>query len=994
MSRADIPHQADRQPNGDRTVRHRLRVRSLLLLIFGLLTLIAAAALTWNALHVYKDYRQAGQMAGANAVGQQSLALNVYLARERGLTAALLANPVAMTEQSQAALDQLRAKSDGGVAKLKEQVEIYARLPTVHSVSRRVGLLPSRLRMARDQVDLSLSRGRVGYHYTEWIVAITSLIEEIAAINRVVTAPVDETDHAILYGSAVKEAFFNLSENAGRERALISAVVAQGRSFSDGEYEKLANFQYTRRMIEQQINDIVHFFPRTPEIDQARTEFRETYNREYQLLRNRVLTSSRSGQPYHVTAPEWFERATDAVNAIVGFSRAIDLHISDDIDLIKRRSQGTVAALFATLLLVLSIFFVAFVVTYRRILAPLKTLEDSANIIAGGDFSTTRQDISNDEFGDVARAFEVMREYLQHDRDRRQRAEYQLRKLYTAIEQSISSIVITDTRGVVEYVNPQFYRTTGFRPDEIIGHLFDLQGPVDNQSTSYSELLQTISKGQVWQGELLSRKKNGDLYWDLVSISPVRGSDGDIAHYICIQHDITERKALEQRLDFMAYHDELTDLPNRALLADRFRQLCTRAQRFNSKVTLLMLDLDRFKLINDTLGHRIGDQLLVEVARRLKQAARGSDTVARYGGDEFVVLANDFTDNEIPVDLARRLVAAIEEPVTIEGYPLHISASIGISLWPDDGEDMETLLRQADTAMYHAKEQGRGQFQFFTSELNQRVSQRLRLETDLRKAIENREFEVHFQPQVDLPSGRIVGAEALVRWNHPQLGLVPPDQFIPLAEDTNLIIPIGEWVMQTAIRQQVAWHQAGHRLMMAVNVSVRQLDHADFIPRLTSLLEEGGISPDDLEIEITESSVMGQPDKMLFVLNSIKSLGISLALDDFGTGYSSLSYLRRFPFDKLKIDRSFVRDIVNKPEDAAIIKTIVEIAHNLDMTVLAEGVETRQQAGHMRHSACDFIQGFLVSKPVPADQFLGLLQSSREQSGVGSRVGRLAWNTD
>jgi len=994
VSRAAIPHRTDPNSEDQRTVRHRFRVRSLLLLIFGLLTLISIAAITWNALHVYDHYRQAGHLAGANAVGQRSLTLNVFLARERGLTAALLANPEAMAEQSREALNRLRAQSDRGLASLQEQAAIYAWLPTVRDVKGRVGSLPTRLERMREQVDLSLSRGRVGYRYSEWIEAITSLIDEIAAINRAVTAPVDEADHAILYGSAVKEAFFNLSENAGRERALISAVIAQNRPFSELEYEELANFQYTRRMIERQISDIVHFFPRTPEIEQARAVFRKTYSREYQLLRNRVLASSRATQPYHLTAGEWFDRATDAVNAIVGFSRAIDLHISDDIDLIKRRSQGTVAALFATLLLVLSIFFVAFVVTYRRILAPLQTLEASANTIAGGDFSSARQDISNDEFGDVARAFEVMREYLQHDRDRRQRAEYQLRKLYTAIEQSISSIVITDTRGVVEYVNPQFYRTTGYRPDEIIGHLFDLQGPMDNQSPSYSELLQSISKGQVWQGELLSQKKNGDLYWDLVSISPVRGADGEVAHYICIQHDITERKALEQRLDFMAYHDELTDLPNRALLADRFRQLCTRAQRFDSKVTLLMLDLDRFKLINDTLGHRIGDQLLIEVARRLKQAARGSDTVARYGGDEFVVLANDFTDNEVPVDLARRLVAAIEEPISIEGYPLHISASIGISLWPDDGDDMETLLRQADTAMYHAKELGRGQYQFYTRELNQQVSQRLRLETDLRKAIANREFEVHYQPQVDLPSGRIVGAEALVRWHHPQLGLVPPDQFIPLAEDTNLIIPIGEWVMREALCQQMAWRQAGHRLLMAVNVSVRQLDQVDFVPRLTALVEEAGVNTEDLEIEITESSVMSQPDKMLFVLNSIKSLGISLALDDFGTGYSSLSYLRRFPFDKLKIDRSFIRDIVNKPEDAAIIKTIVEIAHNLDMTVLAEGVETRQQAGHMRHSACDFIQGYLVSRPVPADRFLQLLQGSGDGQDAGERVVRLAWSTD
>ncbi|MCW8956230.1 MAG: EAL domain-containing protein, partial [Gammaproteobacteria bacterium] len=758
------------------------------------------------------------------------------------------------------------------------------------------------------------------------------------------------------------------------ERALISAVIAQNRPFSQQEYQQLDIYQHTSQLIEKRLNVVLTYFPNTPEITLAQSDLQRTYKQDYQVLRSAIIQSSQAGQPYSVNATEWFDQATEAVNAILNLSHAIDLHINEDIETIKAGARYTVIALFATMLLVVIVFIVAFIVTYRRILMPLSELEYSANTIAKGNFSQAIHVVAHDEFGDVAQAFEVMRNYLLNDRERRQKAEDELRKLSTAIEQSVSAIIITDTNGITEYVNPQFLATTGYDADEVVGQKFSMLNSGKTTHATFVNLWNTIKQGKVWQGELFNKKKNGELYWEMVSISPVRNRQGQIAHYIGIQHDITERKALEQRLNFMAYHDDLTKLPNRILLADRFKQLTTHAQRLDNKIALLILDLDRFKIINDSLGHRIGDQILIEVARRLKNTARSCDTIARYGGDEFVILADGFTSIEALIDLAKRLVDAFTGAITVEEHQLHVSTSIGISIWPDDGEDMDTLLSHADTAMYHAKDLGRGQFQFFTDELNLQTSQRLRLENDLRGAINNQELELYYQPQVHLASGKIIGSEALIRWNHPEFGLISPIHFIPLAEETNLIRPIGEWVLRTACEQAIQWNNAGHPdLSMAVNVSVRQLDDPGFIPCLTAILQNSELDPARLEIEITESSVMNQPDKMLEVLNIIKQLGVKLALDDFGTGYSSLSYLRRFPFDKLKIDRSFIKEITHKPEDAAIAQSIGEMAHSLNMTVLAEGVETDIQAAYMRRGTCDEIQGYLISPPVPVQEFEQLL---------------------
>ena len=945
-----------------------LRIRQLLLVVFGLLSLIALSALAWNGLYVWRQFENVERMVESNAIGQRALALNAKLARERGLTAAILANPASHTAQIQTRLQALREASDLGLRTLFHELALHeGHMPMGRDLHQRLDRLDARLTELRARSDAALREGSASIGHHEWI-------EAFGMVNLMIVSPSQDEEHSSRYGLLIKEAFFTFSEFAGRERALLSAVIAQQRPLRMAEQQQLRFYQNITQEAEKRIQRILTLFPETEEITRAQAELATIYHEDYQALRQSILYHSQNTSPYPVDAQAWFEQATRAIDTILGLAHAVSLHLDEDIASQKELSRHTVYALIATVALVISVFIVAFLATYRRILMPLRTLEASAHTIASGDFSQATQVLAQDEFGELAQAFEVMRTYLFNDRERRRHAENELRKLNTAIEQSVSSIIITDINGTTEYVNPQFHATTGYPAEEVIGRKFNLLGSGETPHATYTELWNTIKSGGVWQGELLNRKKDGSLYWDLVSISPVRDKNNQITHFIGIQHDITERKEMEERLNYMAYHDELTALPNRTLLTDRFEQQVRQAQRSGDKIALLILDLDRFKLINDSLGHRIGDLVLIEIARRLTRTARGGDTIARYGGDEFVILASGFSDSDALIEIARRLVEIIAEPVVIEGHNLHVSTSIGISLWPDDGPDIETLLRQADTAMYHAKELGRGRFQFFTSELNIQTSHRLKLETDLREAIEQQQFELYYQPQVHLVTGKIMGAEALIRWNHPELGLVSPIEFIPLAEETQLIRPIGEWVLRTACEQAAQWQQSHHAdFSMAVNVSARQLDDARFTEYLASMLEETGIRPGTLEVEITESSVMAHPDRMIGVLNTIKSLGIHLALDDFGTGYSSLSYLRRFPFDKLKIDRSFIKDVTHNPDDAAITQTIGAMAHSLNMTVIAEGVETDIQASYLQRCGCDEIQGYLISRPVPQQAFEALL---------------------
>jgi diguanylate cyclase (GGDEF)-like protein len=426
----------------------------------------------------------------------------------------------------------------------------------------------------------------------------------------------------------------------------------------------------------------------------------------------------------------------------------------------------------------------------------------------------------------------------------------------------------------------------------------------------------------------------------------------------------------------MAHHDALTGLPNRVLLHDRVSQAIAQAQRNREVLAMLFIDLDRFKTVNDSLGHHVGDRLLKSVGERLESCTRGSDTIARIGGDEFVVLLGDLEKPEDARHVALKVLDALAEPVTIGVHELRVTPSIGICAYPHDGTDVETLMRNADTAMYHAKQMGRNNYQFFTQSMNDAAQERLALENDLRHAVERAEFTLHYQPQLDLKTGRIVGFEALVRWLHPQRGMVGPSQFVAAAEETGLIGQIGEWVLREACLQARAWHHAGHsELQVSVNCSAQQFQRESFVETVGGILRASGLPAQQLDLEITESVIIQHSEAVIARFQALDDMGVRISIDDFGTGYSSLSYLKRFAIHQLKIDQSFVRDISSDPDDAAIVSAIIAIAHSLGLQVVAEGVETPEQLAFLRSLGCDVAQGYYFSKPVPAQEFERLLQT-------------------
>ncbi|HET7774901.1 MAG TPA: EAL domain-containing protein, partial [Azospira sp.] len=430
----------------------------------------------------------------------------------------------------------------------------------------------------------------------------------------------------------------------------------------------------------------------------------------------------------------------------------------------------------------------------------------------------------------------------------------------------------------------------------------------------------------------------------------------------------------EEQIEYLAHHDPLTDLPNRVLLRDRFLQAQAQASRSGNRVAILFLDLDHFKLVNDTLGHPLGDRLLQAVSERLRHGVRETDTISRQGGDEFVIVLPDITDPEMAGAIAGKLMEQMREPVRVNGHHLNVSFSIGIALFPDDGDDFDTLLKKADTAMYSAKESGRHALHFFTPQMNAETAARLELQNRLQRALEKQELVLHYQPQFDLASGRIIGAEALLRWQDPLRGLVPPGAFIPVAEDTGLIVPIGEWVIGEACRELRRWHEAGATdLSMAVNLSPVQFRRSHLVEITARALQENRLPAECLEFELTESLLMREDAAILDTLSALKGLGIKLSIDDFGTGYSSLAYLKRFAVDKLKIDQSFVRDLCCNPDDEAIVHAVITMARNLKLRTVAEGVETHEQAQMLRRFSCDEVQGYHFGRPMPAADFQALL---------------------
>ena len=572
----------------------------------------------------------------------------------------------------------------------------------------------------------------------------------------------------------------------------------------------------------------------------------------------------------------------------------------------------------------------------------------------------------------------------------RKEAEASLRLSRQVFENTAEGILITDANFNVLEVNQAYINITGYSREEIVGNPPVVMSTGLHDKQYYDEIWQVIkTKGQ-WVGEILSRRKNGESYPEWLSISRVADSKDVVQNYVAVFTDITLRKQSEERLQFLASHDALTHLPNRALLQERIEQALLRAQRSHKKIAVLFIDLDRFKVINDTLGHQAGDMLLQEAARRLKECLRLSDTVARQGGDEFVVLAEDFADTQYLTAVARKIMNVLAQPFVLLNQELYISASIGISVYPEDGVDLFALLKNADVAMYRAKEHGKNTFHFYAADSNVHSVERLALENSLRRALERNEFILHYQAKVDLHSLQIVGAEALLRWQHPELGLMSPSEFIPLAEETGLIIAIGEWVLKEACREAYGWRLTERPLRVGVNLSARQFREDGLQQTIADALTESGLTADWLELEITESIIMQNAERASGLLQYFRDLGAHVLIDDFGTGYSSLGYLKHFPIDSLKIDRSFVRDIPHDSDDVAITQAIIAMARSLKIKVIAEGVETQAQLKFLQEQGCNQIQGYIFSEPLPPAEFLKLLESNPITRLPANEVGVLS----
>ena len=543
------------------------------------------------------------------------------------------------------------------------------------------------------------------------------------------------------------------------------------------------------------------------------------------------------------------------------------------------------------------------------------------------------------------------------------------------LEDSTEGIMITDAQQRILTVNKAFTTLTGYAAEEVIGKLPSILKSGRHDRGFYHVMWRTIRDSGRWQGEIWNRRRNGEVYLEWLSITGVHDAAGELTHYVGIFSDITERKASAARIEFLANHDFLTGLPNRSLVTDLIRQCVANAHRRSTIVALLFLDLDRFKTINDSLGHATGDTLLQHVATALRASVRDEDTVARIGGDEFLIILPELAHNQDAAVVAEKIMNTVKRAIVIDGHELAVTASIGISLFPHDGEDVATLIKNADAAMYHAKERGRNNYQFFTPDMNARASEALSMAIGLRAALERNEFLLHYQPEVETRSGRIVGAEALIRWNHRELGLITAGRFIPIAEEHGLIVAIGEWVLKNVCLQLRRWMDEGLPVVpVAVNMSAVQFRQPGLASRIGRILEDTGVLPRYIELEVTESIIMREAEQTISVLGELDAMGLSLAIDDFGIGYSSLSYLRRFPIDKLKIDQSFVRDITVNSDAAAIATAIISMGKSLKLRVIAEGVETAEQLEFLAARECDELQGFHIGRPLDADGFSELLR--------------------
>ncbi len=604
-----------------------------------------------------------------------------------------------------------------------------------------------------------------------------------------------------------------------------------------------------------------------------------------------------------------------------------------------------------------------------RISRPITRISLAADKIAAGELShQVGVYPGRDEVAHLSSAIHNMVTTLTGEIAERRKAEQGLRLSAKVFDSNSEAIMVTDVNRSIVMVNPAFTVITGYTAEEVLGKNPRMFNSGRHNPDYYRDFYESLESRDVWRGEIWNKRKNGEVFPEWVTVSVLRDESGVITHYVAVYLDITDRKKEEERIQYLANYDVLTALPNRYLLGDRLEQGISHAQRHKAKLAVMFIDLDHFKNINDSLGHDVGDALLKMVAERLKLCLRRSDTIARQGGDEFVAILGDLNSEDEASYVAEKMIESLGAKFTVGEYQLSVTPSIGVSVYPDDGETTMQLLRNADLAMYRAKESGRNRLEYYEAGMNVKAIQRLRLENDLREAIARGQLALYYQPKVSVVGNKVVGMEALLRWQHPQLGFVSPALFIPVAEESGLINQIGDWVLHQAALQQRIWLSQGYDIVpVAVNLSARQFGQKDMVEKIQSIVRDVGIPNHYIELELTESMLMDIGVESLKVMDQLNSAGFDLSLDDFGTGYSSLSRLKLLPVKSLKIDQSFVRDIDTDENDEAIVNATAVLAHAMGMKVIAEGVETQEQLQFIRDLQCEEYQGYLFSRPVPEE---------------------------
>lgn len=947
-----------------------------------LVALVSAGAGYWQLADSRAKLQAVEWIQEANRLADAAQQTSAALAMERGITAAILANPAEAGASMLAEMHRVRAAVDASQRWLSTVTEALARRDIDHPLFSKLQEMSSnRSRMAslRAEVDAQLNGEGRGLDAEQWIESMTQRIGGLQDLAAISMQPLRDNRYTLASALVIKDVLFTLSEYAGRERAAIGVAIARGAPLSAYAWRAVEDQRVVANRARQRAEAILAHLPGTPQVMQARLRFQADYLGRYEALREQIMTRSLAGERYPVDAEQWYREATTGVNAILGLSSALSAQFEEDIARLRIHAVNTEGMLILLFMVMTVLFGVAVQGVRHRVLHPLRALEAAAATISGGDLTQALPAQRPDELGRLGEAFERMRQTLLADQRRRERDTEALRKLNALIEQSASAMIVTDVDGVIEYANTPFTAITGYTREETLGRKAGFWRSGRTSAALYRQMWDAALEGKVWNGEMINRRKNGELYWASTILSPVRDEAGRITHFISIQSDISERRRIEERLNFLSAYDELTGLPNRSLLAQRFAEHCAEGAQHDAMIGFITIGIGRFKRINDTLGRDVGDQLLKVVAQRLGDCIEAGDTVSRHGGTEFVVMTPELDRRDALHDKATRIVETLNLPVVIQGERLQPIINAGISMMPHDGGHLEVLLRKATFALHHAERQGLGVC-LCTDALDKDAQERLALEGALRSSLESSALELHYQPKVDLQSGRIVGVEALARWTHPSNHeQVPPSRFIPIAEESGLIQHLGAWALRQACRQTKAWLDAGlPRIVVAVNLSANQLRQPNLVDIVAEILRETGLPPAQLELELTESALMEDPEQANDVLCRLKALGLRLAIDDFGTGYSSLAYLSQFPVDQLKIDRSFIKQITTDAASEAISTSVIALAHQMGLRVIAEGVETEDQLAFLARHDCDEIQGYYYSPPIPASAFAVLLASGKQ----------------